>query len=42
MSWRRLWITTKIAADLDLGRNCKPGALKADGKRSGTEKGFRK
>jgi hypothetical protein len=42
MSWRRSWITTKIAASLGHGRNYKPGALNADGKRSGTEKGFRK
>lgn len=32
----------KVAADLDLARNWKPGTLKDDGKRSGAEKGFRK
>ena len=32
----------KVAADLDLARNWKPGTLKDDGKRSGSEKGFRK
>jgi hypothetical protein len=31
----------KVAADLDIARNWKPGSLKDDGKRSGTEKGFR-
>ena len=31
----------KVAADVDIARNWKPGTLKDDGKRSGTEKGFR-
>ena len=35
-------LTEKVAADLDIARNWKPGTLKDDGKRSGTEKGFRK
>jgi len=35
-------LTEKVAADLDLARNWKPGTLKDNGKRSGTEKGFRK
>ena len=35
-------LTEKVAADLDLARAWKPGALKDDGKRGGTEKGFRK
>ena len=30
-----------VAADLDIARNWKPGALKDDGICSGTEKGFR-
>lgn len=34
-------LTEKVAADLDIARNWKPGTLKDDGKRSGTEKGFR-
>jgi hypothetical protein len=34
--------TDKVAADLDIARNWKTGSLKDDGKRSGTEKGFRK
>jgi hypothetical protein len=29
-------------SDLDIARNWKPGSLKDDGRRSGTEKGFRK
>jgi hypothetical protein len=33
-------LTEKAAADLDIARDWKPGTLKADGKRSGTEKGF--
>jgi hypothetical protein len=35
-------LTEKVAADLDIARNWKPGSLKDDGKRSGSEKGFRK
>jgi hypothetical protein len=35
-------LTEKAAADLALARDWKPGSLKADGKRGGTEKGFRK
>jgi hypothetical protein len=35
-------LTGKVAADLDIARDWKPGTLKADGKRAGTEKGFRK
>ena len=35
-------LTDQVAADLDIARNWKPGTLKDDGKRSGTEKGFRK
>jgi hypothetical protein len=35
-------LTEKVADDLDIARNWKPGTLKDDGKRAGTEKGFRK
>lgn len=35
-------LTEKAAADLDLARTWKPGTLKADGNRGGTEEGFRK
>ena len=35
-------LTEKVAADLDIARNWKPGSLEDDGSRSGTEKGFRK
>jgi hypothetical protein len=35
-------LTAQVAADLDIARIWKPGTLKDDGKRSGTEKGFRK
>ena len=35
-------LTEKVAADLDIARHWKPGSLKDDGRRSGTEKGFRK
>jgi hypothetical protein len=31
-----------VNADLDLARKWKPGSLKDDGKRGGTEKAFRK
>lgn len=34
-------LTEKVTADLDIARNWNPGTLKDDGKRSGTEKGFR-
>lgn len=34
-------LTEKVAADLDIARNWKPGSLVDDGKRSGTERGFR-
>ena len=35
-------LTKNVAADLDIARAWKPGTLKDDGKRGGTEKGFRK
>jgi len=35
-------LTKKAAADLDIARTWKPGTLQDDGKRGGTEKGFRK
>lgn len=35
-------LTEKVAADIDIARNWKPGTLHDDGQRSGTEKGFRK
>ena len=35
-------LTEKAAADLEIARDWKPGTLKDDGKRSGSEKGFRK
>jgi hypothetical protein len=35
-------LTAQAAADLAIARDWKPGSLKADGKRGGTEKGFRK
>ena len=35
-------LTEKVAADLDIARNWKPGSLKDDGKRTGSERGFRK
>jgi hypothetical protein len=34
-------LTGKVAADIDIARDWKPGDLKDDGKRSGSEKGFR-
>lgn len=34
-------LTEKVAADIELARNWQPGSLKDDGKRSGSEKGFR-
>lgn len=35
-------LTKNVAADLDIARSWKPGTLKDDGRRSGSEKGFRK
>jgi hypothetical protein len=35
-------LTEQVAADLDIARNWKPGTLKDDGTRAGSEKGFRK
>jgi hypothetical protein len=35
-------LTDQVTADLDIARNWKPGSLKDDGKRAGSEKGFRK
>jgi hypothetical protein len=35
-------LTANVAADLDIARAWKPGTLKDDGSRSGTERGFRK
>jgi hypothetical protein len=35
-------LTEKVAADLQIARNWKPGTLKDDGRRSGSERGFRK
>lgn len=35
-------LTDKVAADIAIARNWKPGTLKDDGKRSGAEKGFLK
>jgi hypothetical protein len=35
-------LTQNVAADLDLARDWKPGTLKDDGRRTGSEKGFRK
>ncbi len=35
-------ITEKVAADIEIANAWKPGTLKDDGKRSGSEKGFRK
>ena len=32
----------QVAADLEIARDWKPGSLKDDGKRGGTEKGFKK
>lgn len=34
-------ITEKVAADIEIAKTWKPGTLKDDGKRGGTEKGFR-
>jgi hypothetical protein len=34
-------LTEKVAADLDLARNRKPGSLKDDGQSGGSERGFR-
>lgn len=35
-------LTEKAAADVDIARTWKPGTLKDDGRRAGTERGFRK
>jgi hypothetical protein len=35
-------LTDQVAADLEIARHWKPGTLKDDGKRSSSEKGFRK
>jgi hypothetical protein len=35
-------LTKEVTADLNIARDWKPGSLKDDGKRSGSEKGFRK
>jgi hypothetical protein len=35
-------LTEKVAADVHIARDWKPGSLKDDGKRGGTERGFRK
>ena len=35
-------LTEQVAADIDIARNWKPGTLKDDGKRAGSEKGFRR
>jgi hypothetical protein len=35
-------LTEKVAADVEMARNWKPGTLQDDGKRAGSEKGFRK
>jgi hypothetical protein len=35
-------LTAQVAADLDIACDWKPGSLKDDGKRGGTEKGFKK
>lgn len=35
-------LTEKVAADLEIARTWKPGSLKDDGKRTGSEKGFRR
>jgi hypothetical protein len=35
-------LTENVAADIEIARDWKPGTLKDDGKRGGTEKGFRK
>lgn len=34
-------LTEKVAADIEIARNWKPGSLKDDGSRPGTERGFR-
>ncbi len=35
-------LTASVQADLEIARNWKPGTLKDDGRRTGSEKGFRK
>jgi len=48
LAWLGCYYATRIrgacalAADLNIARNWKPGTLKDDGKRAGSEKGFRK
>jgi len=34
-------LTEKVAADIEIARNWKPGSLQDDGRRAGSEKGFR-
>jgi hypothetical protein len=34
-------LTEKVAADMEIARDWKPGTLKDDGNRAGSEKGFR-
>jgi hypothetical protein len=34
-------LTEKVAADIEIARQWKPGSLQDDGKRAGSEKGFR-
>jgi hypothetical protein len=34
-------LSEKAATDIDIARDWKPGTLKDDGKRAGSEKGFR-
>lgn len=35
-------LTEEVAADIEIARSWKPGTLKDDGRRSGSENGFRK
>jgi hypothetical protein len=35
-------LTGKVAADIEIARSWKPGSLKDDGQRGGSEKGFHK
>jgi hypothetical protein len=35
-------LTENVAADVEIARSWKPGTLKDDGRRTGSEKGFRK
>ena len=34
-------LSEKVAADIEIARDWKPGTLKDNGKRAGSEKGFR-